>query len=146
MKHIFVVMLFCLLGVGQVQSQVYNVKKGLALDGHDPISYFDRKPTEGKPNFKYVYKGATYQFITAANMAKFKTSPEKYETAYGGWCAYAMGEKADKVKIDPETYEITNGKLYLFYNFRGTNTLTGWNKNEKKLNANADINWKKIEK
>ncbi len=115
-----------------MHSQVYNLKKGLALDGYNPVSYFDHKPMEGKPNFKYVYKGSTYHFTGAASMAKFKVNPEKYAPAYGGWCAYAMGENGDKVKIDPQTYKITDGKLYLFYNFRGTNTLTDWNKNEKK--------------
>jgi YHS domain-containing protein len=122
----------------------YNLKKTVALEGYDPVSYFDNKPLEGKDELKASYKGVTYLFATANNVAKFKVNPEKYEPAYGGWCAYAMGETGEKVKIDPETYKIVGGKLYLFYNFWGNNTLTDWNKNEGPLKAKADQNWKKI--
>ncbi|NOS94183.1 MAG: YHS domain protein, partial [Cyclobacteriaceae bacterium] len=48
------------------------------------------------------------------------------------------------VKIDPETFKILDGILYLFYNFWGTNTLKDWNKNEKPLKTKGDQNWKKI--
>jgi YHS domain-containing protein len=122
----------------------FNLKKQVALDGYDPVSYFDNKPAEGKEDLKLTYKGVTYLFVTQQNLIKFKSSPEKYEPAYGGWCAYAMGETGEKVKIDPETFKIVDGKLYLFYNFWGNNTLTEWNKNEKPLKTKADQNWKKI--
>jgi hypothetical protein len=91
-----------------------------------------------------VYKDITYQFATAANQAKFKTNPDKYEPAYGGWCAYAMGDSGEKVRVDPETYKITDGRLYLFYNFWGNNTLQDWNNDEKKLKQAADHNWANI--
>ena len=55
-----------------------------------------------------------------------------------------MGESGEKVKIDPETFKILNGKLYLFYNFWGNNTLLDWNQNEKKLIDAADHNWRNI--
>lgn len=122
----------------------YNVKDGLALEGYDAVSYFDGKPAEGKSNLTYSYKGLTYRFSTQANLAKFKSSPDKYEPAYGGWCAYAMGENGEKVKVDPETYKILEGKLYLFYNFWTNNTLEKWNKNQQKLKDSADRNWSKI--
>lgn len=124
--------------------KLYNLKKTVALEGYDPVSYFDNKPLEGKNELKVSYKGVTYLFATPNNAAKFKANPEKYEPAYGGWCAYAMGETGEKVKIDPETYKLVDGKLYLFYNFWGNNTLTDWNKNEGPLKAKADQNWKKI--
>ena len=82
--------------------------------------------------------------LPPANLNKFKTNPEKYEPAYGGWCAYAMGATGEKVKIDPETYKILDDKLYVFYNFWGNNTLTDWNKNEKQLMTKGDQNWKKF--
>ncbi|MGC4023018.1 MAG: YHS domain-containing (seleno)protein [Cyclobacteriaceae bacterium] len=89
-------------------------------------------------------KGITYLFSTNTNASKFKSAPEKYEPAYGGWCAYAMGETGEKVKVDPETYKIVDGKLFLFYNFWGNNTLKDWNKNEKALKSKADQNWRKV--
>ncbi len=122
----------------------FNLKKSLAMDGYDPVSYFTNKPVEGKSEFKYDFNGVTYWFASQANLNTFKRDPQKYEPAYGGWCAYAMGADGEKVKVDPETFKISNGKLYLFYNFWGNNTLIDWNKNEKELMLKADQNWKKI--
>lgn len=122
----------------------YNLDDGLAIEGYDPVSYFDGKPAEGKNNLTYSYKGVIYRFSNQGNLAKFKSTPEKYEPAYGGWCAYAMGENGEKVKVDPETYKIVDGKLYLFYNFWANNTLEKWNKNEPKLKEAGDRNWSKI--
>ncbi len=45
--------------------------------------------------------------------------PDKYEPAYGGWCAYAMGESGEKVKIDPETFKILDGQTLLVLQFLG---------------------------
>lgn len=126
------------------RKQHFNIKKNIAMDGYDPVSYFNGKPLEGNQDITLNYKNVTYQFASQANLAKFKLNPEKYEPAYGGWCAYAMGETAEKVKIDPETFTILDGKLYLFYNFWGNNTLEDWKKNEKKLKDKADLNWKNI--
>lgn len=122
----------------------FNVKKNIALEGYDPVSYFDQHPVEGKEGLRHTHKGIVYLFSSTANLAKFKTNPAKYEPAYGGWCAYAMGETGEKVKVDPETFKILDGKLYLFYNFWGNNTLEDWNKNEKVLKSKGDQNWIKI--
>ena len=149
MKNIIVIALL-LLSLGgfaqneQARGKNFNIKRNVAMDGYDPVSYFDEKPLEGDAKFAVTFKGITYLFATASNANKFRVAPEKYEPAYGGWCAYAMGEKGEKVKIDPETYKIADGKLYLFYNFWGNNTLTDWNKNEKTLKPKADQNWKKF--
>jgi YHS domain-containing protein len=122
----------------------YNVDHSVAIEGYDPVSYFDSKPREGKEEFAYSYKGVSYLFASQANESRFKANPANYEPAYGGWCAYAMGETGEKVKIDPETYKIHDGKLYLFYNFWGNNTLKAWNKNEKDLKLKGDRNWEKF--
>jgi YHS domain-containing protein len=127
-----------------VRIKHFNIKKSVAIEGFDPVSYFSGKPQEGKEDLIYTYNGITYQFASQANLSKFKSTPEKYEPAYGGWCAYAMGETGEKVKIDPETYKIVEGKLYLFYNFWGNNTLTSWNKEEIRLKTNADLNWRRF--
>ena len=128
----------------EARQKNFNTKKNLAVEGYDPVSYFDNKPQEGDEKFQISTKGIIYYFVSSVNLNKFKASPEKYEPAYGGWCAYAMGESGEKVKVDPETYKILDGKLYLFYHFWGNNTLDAWNKNEKTLKAKGDQNWKKI--
>ena len=75
----------------------------------------------------------------------FKGNPKKYIPQYGGYCAYAVAEKSDKVSINPKTFEIINDKLYLFYNAWGTNTLELWRKrNVKDLLEKADNNWELI--
>ena len=119
----------------------FNIKKNVALDGYDPVSYFDGKPREGDSRFKTTYKDIVYYFASASDLDRFKANPDKFEPAYGGWCAYAMGESGEKVKVDPETFKIIEGKVYLFYNFWGNNTLESWNKEEKKLKQMADHNW-----
>ena len=139
------------ISVGQLASQSvnapqkhFNTKNNIAIEGFDPVSYFDGKPQEGKPEWKLPHKGVVQLFSSPANLNRFKTSPDSYEPAYGGWCAYAMGTTGEKVKIDPGTYKILEGKVYLFYNFWGNNTLTNWKKDEKKLKAAADQNWNKL--
>ena len=147
MKLTILLLLYCSLVLAQsddLRTKHFNLEKQVALEGYDPVSYFDNKPMEGKSEIKFTYKGASYLFSNPQNLIKFKANPEKYEPAYGGWCAYAMGETGEKVKIDPETFKIIDGKLYLFYNFWGNNTLTDWNKSEKPLKTKADQNWKKI--
>jgi YHS domain-containing protein len=145
-KLIFVFLVLTIAAQAQDESRKthYNLKKGIALEGYDPVSYFNGKPLEGSDDIKVVYKSVTYLFANATNAAKFKQTPDKYEPAYGGWCAFAMGDTGEKVKIDPETFKILNGKLYLFYNFWANNTLTDWNKNEAPLKSKGDQNWKKI--
>ncbi|MFN0050438.1 MAG: YHS domain-containing (seleno)protein [Cytophagales bacterium] len=124
----------------------YNIDKTLAIQGYDPVTYFVGKPQVGKSEYSVVYEGVTYRFSTKENMDIFKSNPTKYEPAYGGWCAYAMGSNGEKVEIDPETYKIVNGKNYLFYNKFFTNTLPDWNKMEAVLMKKADDNWSKINK
>lgn len=121
----------------------YNLEKGLAIQGYDPVSYFNGNPIEGNKAIAYIYSGVQYRFSSAKNLEAFKANPEKYEPQYGGWCAYAMGTSGDKVEVDPETFKIVNGKLYLFYNKYFNNTLKSWNKDEANLKPKADINWQK---
>lgn len=127
-----------------VRKQHFNTEKGkLALEGYDPVSYFNGGPKEGKASISYTYNGVGYHFSSTKNLELFKENPSKYEPMYGGWCAYAMGATGEKVEVDPETYKILNGKLYLFYNAFFNNTLTKWNANEKYLNQKANDNWSK---
>lgn len=123
----------------------YNLEKGLAIQGYDAVAYFKKQQAvKGNKQFTFTYGGATYYFSSAENLEEFKKDPSKYQPQYGGWCAYAMGAKGEKVSIDPETFKIVNGKLYLFYNHFFNNTLTSWNKDEANLKPKADVNWQKI--
>lgn len=122
----------------------YNLKNGLAIQGYDPVAYFtDGKAIEGSKSITFNKDGITYRFSSEAHKKAFISNPSKYEPQYGGYCAYAMAD-GDKVRIDPETFKIVDDKLYLFYNFRFTNTLKSWNKDEGNLLPKANNKWVKI--
>lgn len=142
-----IVLLFFLFAAfsGNAQKPAQNLKEGLAIQGYDPVSYFKGGPAEGKESLTYKFKGATYRFANEQNRTEFKKNPPKYTPEYSGWCAFAMAD-GDKVSIDPETYKIIDGKLYLFYHTILSNTLKKWNEDEKNLHQKADVAWQKIEK
>jgi YHS domain-containing protein len=123
----------------------FNLEKRVALQGYDPVSYFKQgKAVKGKKDLVATYEGVVYQFSSLANKNIFVKNAASYEPQYGGWCAYAMGSAGEKVEINPETFKIIDGKLYLFYNAYFRNTLKSWNKDEAGLKAKADANWKKL--
>lgn len=130
-----------------LRTKHFNVEKGIAIQGYDPIAYFTQsKAVKGNKQFAATVEAVTYYFSAAANRDLFLKDPKKYEPQYGGWCAYAMGATNEKVEIDPETFKIIGGKLYLFYHSWVNNTLTKWNKEEANLKAKADKNWALIYK
>ncbi|KMQ66506.1 YHS domain protein [Chryseobacterium angstadtii] len=124
--------------------QHLNHKNGIANYGYDVVSYFSGKPQEGSSKNKVKHMGAEYYFASSQNKAAFQKDPNKYLPQYGGYCAFAMGDTGEKMEINPKTYKITDGKLYLFYNKWFTNTLPSWNKDEKNLIIKANKNWKKL--
>lgn len=152
MKYFFGLITLAVFGLsataqdaGTLRKKHFNLQSGLAIKGYDPVAYFTQnKAVKGKKELAVSHQGILYYFSSEAHKEAFKTSPFKYEPEYGGWCAYAMGQNGEQVPIDPETFKIVNGKLYLFYNRYFTNTLKDWNKNETTLKKNADINWPKL--
>lgn len=123
----------------------YYVKKGAVAKGYDVVAYFDNQAKQGSKEFSTEYDGVNFYFSSQKNLETFKNSPSKYVPQYGGFCAYAMGAKGSKVSVNPETFEIRDGKLYLFYNRGSTNTLNLWiEQGAEELKAKADKNWKKI--
>ena len=126
-------------------SKQSNLENGLAIQGYDPVAYFTvGKAVKGSKENAVTYNGALYYFATAESKETFKKSPVKFEPAYGGWCAYAMGAKGEKVSVDPKTFKIVDGHLNLFYNKYFNNTLEDWNKDETNLKKKADLNWAKL--
>ena len=139
--------LWSFAGIAQTNTEKakhLNTEKGLAIQGYDPVAYFNNMATKGDKKYAVNHQGVVYYFSTEANKNFFLQNPAKYEPQYGGWCAFAMGDYGKKVDVNPETFKILNGKLYLFYNAYFNNTLKSWNKDEKDLNAKADKNWSNI--
>ena len=128
------------VSIAQVATRTkhFNLEKGLALQGYDPVAYFiSNKAKKGNQQFSSIVDGITYFFSSASNRDLFNKNPKAYEPQYGGWCAYAMGATNEKVEIDPETFKIKDGKLFVFYHSWVNNTLTKWNKDEANLYAKA---------
>lgn len=127
------------------QTANFNLEDGIAIQGYDPVSYFKQgKAVKGKKELTTTYEGVIYQFSSVTNKNIFIKSPASYKPQYGGWCAYALGKSGEKVEINPETFKIIDGKLYLFYNAYFNNTLKSWNKDEDNLKTKANANWSKI--
>jgi YHS domain-containing protein len=147
MKSLFIALYLAAMAstsFGQETSKL-NVQDGLALQGYDPVAYFlQQQAVKGRKDFFFKHEGTTYYFASNNNRETFSKNPSAYLPQYGGWCAYAMGATGEKVEIDPETFKVTDGKLYLFYNRFFNNTLPKWNKEESSLKAKADQNWKEI--
>ncbi len=148
-QHFFKILLFslcaALFAVTAHAEKPLNLDNELALQGYDPVSYTRNSPIKGMTEWQARHNGATYLFANKANLEAFQADPAAYEPAYGGWCAWAMLE-GDKVDIDPKTYKIVNGKLFLFYNGFWGNTLEKWNtlaadQGEETLVTQADQRW-----
>ena len=141
---LLILFLSLILTTTQDSQEIINHENGIALHGYDAVSYFDGKPKKGELTISLLYEGITYLFDNTENLQKFRAKPDKYIPRYGGWCAYAIGSKGELVNVDPETFKIIDGRLYLFYNAYFNNTLKKWNMNEEELLKMADYNWDKL--
>jgi len=123
----------------------YNEQKSFVANGYDVVAYFSNTAVNGSTKYQSTYDDAKYRFSSQKNLDTFKANPKKYVPQYGGWCAYAMADKAEKVTINPKTFELRNGKLYLFYNAYFNNTYESWlEEMPAKLIKKADTSWSKI--
>lgn len=103
---------------GQGLSPVNAVSEGedkhLLLFGHDVVSYFTEKTHKpGSPAIKSLYKGVTFRFSKAEHKALFDAAPERYIPQFGGYCANGIAY-AIPWGGDADTWEIIDGKLYIF--------------------------------
>lgn len=111
---------------------------GVAIEGYDPVAYFvEGKPREGKKEHSTEWKGATWRFSSAENLAAFQAEPKKYAPKYGGYCAWAVCQ-GTTAGIDPAAWKIVDGRLYLNYN---ASIQEKWEKVQPDCIATADKNW-----
>jgi YHS domain-containing protein len=141
--------LVLVLFVSALRAQIAPIdEKGLAVGGYDVVAYFSNKATKGDAKVTAKHGEATYQFATTANRDAFKKNPIKYLPEFGGFCAWGVGAKSTKFPINPETFEIIDGKLYLFFNgpFNGSNfnSLEAWNQDQDNLLKAANANWPNV--
>ena len=115
------------------------VEDGVAIGGYDPVAYFeDGGPAEGSAEHTAEWHGATWRFASAEHKNAFEADPEKYAPQYGGYCAWALGEKDSLAPIDPTVWTVVGDKLYLNYD-RGVQEK--WLADRDALIERADENW-----
>jgi YHS domain-containing protein len=144
---IFVLSLSFKISVAQVVEPVDKNK--IANGGYDMVAYFtDNAAIKGSNEYTAEYHGVKYQFASADHKQLFQQAPEKYLPVCDGYCAWGVAEKGKKVPVNPMTYKIIDGKLYLFFNgdFNGKpfNTLTEWNKNQDQLLSELPAKWSRL--
>ena len=114
---------------------------GVAIRGTDPVAYFTQgEPVAGTAEQAVMWKGATWHFASAENMALFEADPEAYAPQYGGYCAYAASKGGIATSV-PEAWTIHEGKLYLNFSLRVRGF---WAEDIPGNIALADANWPSI--
>jgi YHS domain-containing protein len=130
--------LFFLGAAAHAGSTVHGASKGPAIDGFDAVAYFTGgAPVEGDARFSHEWNGATWRFVSAGNLDRFKADPERYAPQYGGYCAYAMAHDSF-ASGDPKRWRIVDGKLYLNANLFAQSL---WANNIPKRVVEADAHW-----
>jgi YHS domain-containing protein len=126
----------------QADGAVNVDKSGVAIQGYDPVSYFDGAPLKGTAEYAAEWQGATWHFASAANRDAFTAEPEKYAPRYGGWCAYGAA-KGYAAETDPETaWTLHDGKLYLNWDAA---VKRDWSEDIPGYLAQSEANWPDIE-
>lgn len=86
---------------------------GVALQGYDPVAFFtEERAVKGDSEFAVQSGEAIYHFSSQENMKAFQADPEKYEPAFGGYCAF--GASVGQVfPVEIDTWQIRFGRLFL---------------------------------
>lgn len=127
------------LAIGQ-KTVIYQNEDG-AIKGYDPVAYFNaNKALKGDKNISYEWMNATWYFTSEENLELFKRSPEKFIPQYGGYCSYAVA-KGYTAKVDPTSWKVIDGKLYLSYN---QSIMKNWENYQDKYIEEANDNWPEI--
>lgn len=91
-----------------------HTTSGVALGGHDPVSYFEAgTPAKGSAEWTHDWADATWHFASAENRDTFAANPARYAPQFGGFCSFAVS-KGFTAKSDPEAWHVEDGKLFVF--------------------------------
>lgn len=125
----------------------YNLTgESIGLVGYDPVSYFIEgggRPQKGLFKLSFESDGVTYRFATQENLDRFKAAPSKYLPQYGGWCSYGVAVNG-RFEVDPESFVIRDGKLYLFHRDPSFSSREVWLKDPESMLQKAEANWPKL--
>jgi YHS domain-containing protein len=91
----------------------FNAQEGVALGGHDPISYQEGGPLLGSATHQSQWQGVTWRFASPENKARFDAAPEKYAPANGGFCSFAVS-RGFTANANPQSYLVKGERLFVF--------------------------------
>ncbi|MEE9426984.1 MAG: YHS domain-containing (seleno)protein [Paracoccaceae bacterium] len=116
---------------------VFN-KDGLAINGYDPVGYFDQgEAVEGSDAHMLKWMGSMWRFASAQNMATFESDPRAFAPRYGGYCAFAMAKGAIARSV-PTAWTVHENKLYLN---QSKIVRALWKRNIPEFVRDADMHW-----
>ena len=124
----------------------YNLDKTrIAMQGYSPVSYFEKGQAErGSAQFAVEHDGVVYHMTSAEQMEKFRSDPDRYVPAYGGWCAYGCAIEK-KFPIDPNSFRIVEDRLFLFLKNKDVDALELWKTgDEDEQTEKADRYWESL--
>lgn len=110
----------------------------LALDGADPVAYFDDSThMTGTTTFAVMWRGQEWRFANADHRDAFEANPFAYVPAYDGQCAACLAN-GHAVKGNPQVWSIIDGQLYLNLNATSGDL---WEAEFTQLRPAADDKW-----
>lgn len=131
-----------LMLAGPAESGQFYEKNGVAIDGFDPVAYFeDHRAVKGRPSLSYVYRGSTFLFASSAHRDMFVQTPERFAPQFGGYCAYGVAEGV-KAAIEGTIWEVVEGRLYLNHD---PQVQAKWKANRSVLLREAQAIWPSVE-
>jgi YHS domain-containing protein len=121
---------------GQVNTGYFG---NVAIEGYDTVAYFtDGKAVKGSDKFAYEWLGASWQFSSDEHRKLFEADPISYAPQFGGLCAEGMAYKEMTVNIEPEAWQIIDGKLYITAGAR-------FGEDMRAIRAKAEEKWPAVE-
>lgn len=116
-------------------------ERGRALRGYDPVAYFtESQAIPGQADLREVREGAEYLFANEAHREAFRSQPERYQPAHGGFCTFGivMEKKFDG---DPEVWMVHDDQLHVFLNEEVRDKFLS---DEEANFARVEANWPRI--
>jgi len=117
----------------------------VAIQGYDPVAYFtEGRAVQGSPDITQSWLGATWHFASNKHRDAFAAEPMSYAPQYGGFCAGSVSFGHVTDNIDPNSWRIIDGKLYLFGGSGGLEQ--DFDPAASKILADAENRWPEVKK
>src|SRR4029078_2511090 len=106
---------------------------------YHPESFFtSHKAPKVSEKYSYDWLGASWQFSSDEHRKLFEADPISYAPQFGGLCAEGMAYKEMTVNIEPQAWQIIDGKLYITAGAR-------FGEDIKAIAPEAEANWPGVE-